>query len=76
MFRGLAYSVVDFYLLPDRDGVVRQQGSVESTEFFIVAAIDDLDGGHVFFAQPGDGVDFVPVGGVVGREGSGDVSVS
>ena len=56
--------VVHFYLLPDRNGLVCKQRSVETTQFRIVTAVDDGHGGHVFSAQAGDGVDVVPVCGV------------
>ena len=70
----LASIVVHFYLPPDRHGLVCQQGSVETTKFCIVAAVDDVHGSHVFFAQSGNGVYVVPIGGV-GGDGSGDVSL-
>lgn len=66
MFLRLAHLVVKFYLLPDRHALICQQWSVEATEFFKVAAVDDFYGGRVFFAPPGDGIDVIPIGDVVG----------
>ena len=76
VFFRLAHLVVQFYLPADRHALICQQRGVESTEFFKVAAVDDFYGGCVFFAEPGDGVDVIPIGGVVGWDGSGDVSSS
>ena len=76
MFLRLAHLVVQFYLLPDRHALICQQRSVEATKFFKVAAVDDFYGGRVFFAQPGDGINVIPVGDVVGWDRSGDVSSS
>ena len=76
MFSRLAHIVVHFYLLPNRHALICQQRSVESTKFFKVTAVDDFYGGRIFFAQPGDGIDVIPISGVVGWNGSGDVSSS
>ena len=76
MFLRLAHFVVNFNLLPNRHALIRQQRRVESAKFFKVTAVDDFDGGRVFFAQPGDGIDVIPIRGVVGWDGSGDVSSS
>ena len=63
MLLGLASVVVHFYLLPDGNGLVREERSVETTQFCVITAVDDLHGGHVFFAQAGDGVNVVPIRG-------------
>ena len=76
MLSRLAHIVVHFYLLPNRHALICQQRSVESTKFFKATAVDDFHGGRVFFAQPGDGVDVIPISGVVGWDGSDDVSTS
>ena len=47
---GLASVGVRFSLLPDRNGLVCQQGRVEATEFCVVAAVDEGRGGLVFSA--------------------------
>ena len=53
--------VVPFYLLGDRNGLVCQKGSVETTQFGVVAAVDDGHGRHVFSAQARDEVNVVPI---------------
>ena len=75
MLLRLASIVVYINLLSDRHGLVCQQWSIETTKFGIVTAVDDVYGGHVFFAQASDGVDLIPIDDV-GRAGSGDVSSS